>query len=322
MRYLYPFGNENAFAVTEFFGDDAVATNAGYVAVSDEQFQALERHLLRWENGTLAPNFDQTRDDGTETGLVYGSFDDAYVKRLVAEFAEKGAKLFPVENVEKRDLSKIKFALMPNERMQKQLQKAVGDVLFVNTSDAASIANDKWLTYCLLKNAGVPQPRTQKTIDGMTYPVVVKGRHGSLGKKVFLANDFFEALALSNKLGEGDVIYQQFIEESAGTDVRVICIGGKAKFWYRRRNDDDFRANMAQGAVGEVFDLPDDFKAVAEAAAQTLRLDFCGVDVLFGANGPLVCEVNSRPQVAGAESTLEVNVMAELAQYVMDKTQN
>ena len=34
-------------------------------------------------------------------------------------------------------------------------------------------------------------------------------------------------------------------------------------------------------------------RALAVRAAETLGLDFAGVDVLFGKDGPLICEVNS-----------------------------
>jgi len=61
---------------------------------------------------------------------------------------------------------------------------------------------------------------------------------------------------------------------------------------------------------------------IALRTVQAIGLDFAGVDVLFGKNGPLVCEVNSN---AHFKTTLEctgVNIADEIMQYIYRKLAN
>ena len=66
--------------------------------------------------------------------------------------------------------------------------------------------------------------------------------------------------------------------------MRVIVIGGKAIAAMERRNDKDFRSNVAQGGEGVKINLTEKFKKIAEKCARVLRLDYCGVDLLYGEN--------------------------------------
>ena len=103
-----------------------------------------------------------------------------------------------------------------------------------------------------------------------------------------------------------------------GVDVRVIVIGGKTVAAMQRSNENDFRANVARGGSTKRIDLPESFKMVAEACAEILGLDYCGVDLLYGDNGePYVCEVNSNAFFDGIESSTGVNVAAAYVDYVI-----
>lgn len=55
---------------------------------------------------------------------------------------------------------------------------------------------------------------------------------------------------------------------------------------------------------------------LAVKSAQTLGLDFAGVDMLFGKDGPIVCEINSN---AHFKTTLEctgINIAAEIMRHI------
>ena len=54
-------------------------------------------------------------------------------------------------------------------------------------------------------------------------------------------------------------------------------------------------------------------------ATELLGLDFAGVDVLFGRDGPLLCEVNSNAFFGGIERVTGVNVAREYAQYMYEQ---
>ena len=51
---------------------------------------------------------------------------------------------------------------------------------------------------------------------------------------------------------------------------------------------------------------------LALAAVRTLGLTFAGVDVLFGPDGPLLCEVNSNAHFKTTLACTGVNMAAEL----------
>ena len=102
-------------------------------------------------------------------------------------------------------------------------------------------------------------------------------------------------------------------------DVRVIVIGGHTVAAMERRNDGDFRSNVAQGGSGEKIDLLEEFRIVAESCAEILGLDYCGVDLLYGKDGePIVCEVNSNAFFSGIEKATGVNVAKAYAEHIIN----
>ena len=85
-----------------------------------------------------------------------------------------------------------------------------------------------------------------------------------------------------------------------------------------RRNENDFRSNVAQGGTGTAIELPHEFKQAAEKCARILRLDYCGVDLLYGDDGsPYVCEVNSNAFIGGIESATGVNVAKAYVEHII-----
>lgn len=322
MKYLYP-NDEDKFNVSEFIGEEHLALANGFIPVSDEEYAGLKKHVLCWSNETLVENYDATRDDGSEVGIIVGKYSNERIKRIVDEFLSANVKVLAVDSddLEERDYSRVKFIVQASEQDKEIVDKYNSAIRYFNIPEQTALAGDKWFAYRIAANAGISQPKTQQSRDGMKFPLVVKTRRGSLGSGVYLVNNFAELLKVENRLRSEEIIYQEFIENSRGRDMRVICIGGKAAAWYKRTNDDDFRANIAQGGRGENCELPEKFREVAEKAAEAMRLDFCGIDILFGANGPLLCEVNPNPMVGGIEVTTGNNVINELVKYVKGEMQ-
>ena len=50
--------------------------------------------------------------------------------------------------------------------------------------------------------------------------------------------------------------------------------------------------------------------------AKILNLDYCGVDVLFGKDGYLICEVNSNAFFDGIEAATGINVARAYAEHI------
>lgn len=205
-----------------------------------------------------------------------------------------------------------------------------------NSADAIRICDSKTETAEALLSAGLPTPRTlyaPKTYASVGFsdldfvedacrtlglPVVIKESYGSFGAQVYLAHTVEEAKAIAARIGAEPFLFQEFISSSFGTDVRVNVVGERAVCAMKRTGRaGDFRSNIAGGGVGEVYTLSDEEEALAVAAVRAVGADFAGVDLLFGENGPLVCEVNSNPHFTGTYKHTGVNLAVPILEHIL-----
>ena len=176
------------------------------------------------------------------------------------------------------------------------------------SSIAISRSRDKFRSYQLLAKAGVGIPKTvfaRETADledviekaGGT-PLIIKVARGTHGNGVVLAETKKAAQAVMQAFYVEGVSFlvQEFIKESAGTDIRAFVVGNRVVASYRRQSlDDDFRSNLHQGGEGRAIKLTDEEIKTAIKAAKSMNLPVCGVDMMRSERGPLVLEVNSSP---------------------------
>ncbi len=199
-------------------------------------------------------------------------------------------------------------------------------------STASSLAinrtRDKLRATQILARAGVDIPKTvfaRETADlenvieqaGGT-PLIIKVARGTHGNGVVLAETKKAAEAVMQAFYvEGvNFLVQEFIQESAGTDIRAIVVGGKVVASMQRQSlDDDFRSNLHQGGEGLVVKLTDEERKVAQRAAKAMGLPICGVDMMRSERGPLVLEVNASPGF-GIEKVTGRNVAEKIIEYV------
>lgn len=202
-----------------------------------------------------------------------------------------------------------------------------------NCAEAVEICDDKALTHIALAGI-VPMPETlfaplcykerahtggAKAIgEKLGYPVVVKECYGSLGKQVYLARDGRELAALQRRLKLRPHLYQKFIPESAGRDLRVICVGGKPVACMERISGGDFRSNLGSGGKGIARAVPAEAAEICAKTCSALRLDYCGIDLLFGKEGLMLCEVNSNAFFGGIERATGINVARIYAEYLAE----
>lgn len=201
--------------------------------------------------------------------------------------------------------------------------------LFTTTSSIAiTRARDKLRSMQLLAKAGVGIPKTvfaRETADLEDVleqvggaPVIIKVASGTHGNGVVLAETRKAAKAVMQAFYvEGvNFLVQEFVEESAGTDVRAFVVGGKVIASMKRQSlDEDFRSNLHQGGEGKPTKLTDEERKIAQKAAKAMGLAICGVDLMRSERGPLVLEVNASPGF-GIEMVTGHNVAEKIIDYV------
>jgi ribosomal protein S6--L-glutamate ligase len=184
-------------------------------------------------------------------------------------------------------------------------------VYTASSSIAISRSRDKLRSMQLLAKAGVGIPKTvvsrnSTDIDDLLEkiggtPVIIKLARGTHGNGVVLAEtkkaakSVLQAFYLTNEDGT-NILLQEYIEESAGTDIRAFVVGGRVIASMKRQSlDDDFRSNLHKGGEGKTVKLTEEERKIAIKAAKTMGLNIAGVDMMRSQRGPLVLEVNASP---------------------------
>jgi ribosomal protein S6--L-glutamate ligase len=109
---------------------------------------------------------------------------------------------------------------------------------------------------------------------------------------------------------------QEFVKESAGTDIRAFVVGSKVVASMQRKSlDDDFRSNLHKGGSGTPIKLTPKEEKMAVAAAKAMGLNVAGVDIMRSARGPLCLEVNASPGF-GIEKVTGRDVASKIIEYV------
>ncbi len=199
------------------------------------------------------------------------------------------------------------------------------------SSIAIARSRDKLRTLQLLSRAGIGIPKTifaRSAADASALidelggtPVIIKLARGTHGAGVVLAETKKAAKSVLQAFYVMDVdgtniLLQEFIKESAGTDIRAFVVGGKVVASMQRQSlDDDFRSNLHQGGKGNMIKLTEEERKTAIKTARAMGLHICGVDLMRSENGPLVIEVNSSPGF-GIEAVTGRNVASQIIEYI------
>jgi ribosomal protein S6 modification protein len=213
----------------------------------------------------------------------------------------------------------------------RQLEMANPQAFFMNRSIAISRSRDKLRSVQLLARAGVSIPKTvfsrnETDIDVLLdeiggTPAIIKlarGTHGNgvvLAETIKAAKSVMQAFYLSDSDGT-NVLLQEFIKESAGTDIRAFVVGSQVVASMKRQSlDDDFRSNLHKGGEGTVVKLTPDERKMCVKAAKAMGLVAAGVDFMRSNRGALVLEVNASPGF-GIEKVTGRNVAGRIIDYI------
>lgn len=196
---------------------------------------------------------------------------------------------------------------------------------------AFTIGHDKLLTHLKLSDAKIPMPTTylasstdaaKKLLQKINYPIIMKFPQGTHGKGVMFADSYESASSMLDALAvlNQPFLVQEFVE-TGGVDTRAIVVGNKVVAAMRRKAvQGEKRANIHAGGKGEGIVLDSHAKKIAVQAAQALGLDICAVDLLEGARGPLVIEVNLSPGLQGITKATKVDVADHIAKFLAKQT--
>jgi RimK family alpha-L-glutamate ligase len=196
----------------------------------------------------------------------------------------------------------------------------------LNNARAIERCVDKSTTSFLLASAGIPTPATwvmERTADARAIvtaemgagPLVLKPLFGSQGRGLQL-------IRTADELPEqppGGVYYlQRFVavERDGFHDFRLFVSGGRV-LAAMMRHSGHWITNVKRGGrpVAVVADAV--MKRLAVAASAAVGADFAGVDIIHGAEGPTVLEVNSMPAWSGLQQVAPVDIAAALVQDVV-----
>ncbi|OCG76242.1 RimK family alpha-L-glutamate ligase [Microbacterium sediminis] len=206
------------------------------------------------------------------------------------------------------------------------------DVYTPNTANGISNSRDKLRANQILSRHGIAMPPTAFVRDRADVlpaienvggaPVVIKLLEGTQGIGVILApdNKVAEAIIETLQSARQNVLIQQFVTESKGRDIRALVVGDRVVAAMRRSaSGDEFRSNVHRGGSVERVDLDEEYERTAVRAAQIMGLKVAGVDMLEGADGPLVMEVNSSPGLQGIETATRLDVAGAIVDYIANQ---
>lgn len=200
-------------------------------------------------------------------------------------------------------------------------------VFVVNSPSSVERASDKYYASFLLRQAGIPTPKTVVTEDfdeamkafREMGDVVVKPLFSARGKGAVRVSDediayrVFRALALNNM-----VFYIQEFIPHGGRDIRAFVIGGRVVASIYRVAD-GWKTNISQGGRAVACKLSPELEEVSVKAVEVIGCEYAGVDIVEGKDGAYVLEVNSTPTWEGLEAATGVPIADMLVDHIVGK---
>lgn len=202
-------------------------------------------------------------------------------------------------------------------------------VYTINRSIAITRSRDKLRSLQLLARKGVDLPATgfahahgniqdlMSIVGGA--PFIIKLLEGTQGIGVVLVETEKTAESVLQAMLElgSNLIVQEYIKESNGSDIRCFVIGDKVVAAMRRQaKPGDFRSNVHRGGSAEPVKITKAERELAVTAAKVMGLHMAGVDLLRSSRGPLILEVNSSPGLEGIETATGLDIATLVIQHI------
>ena len=166
-----------------------------------------------------------------------------------------------------------------------------------------------------------------KDIEGViesvgSIPLIMKLLQGTQGQGIVLAETkkAAESVMSAFRQLDADIMVQEFIKESGGSDIRAFVVGDKVVAAMKRTAPEgEFRSNVHRGGTVERINLTEEEIEIAVRSTSILGLSVAGVDLMRSNRGPLILEVNSSPGLQGIESCSNVDVAEKIIHYIEEE---
>lgn len=199
------------------------------------------------------------------------------------------------------------------------------------SAEALRLSADKAVQARVLAAAGVPvppslavrRPRDLTAAEAaLGVPLVLKPIAGSRGCGAVLCRSVGEIQRAMAASGWAAHLAQRYVASSHGIDLRVMIVDARVHgAMLRTAPPGGFAANIAAGGSAAAVPPPAAAGALAERASAALGLTIAGVDLLFGPDGFLVCEVNTAPGFLALDTACGTDTAAAILRAAAPRRQ-
>jgi len=267
---------------------------------------------------------------------IYSRLESAFSEREVTLSLYTNAGLSHTLGEEIPFREKPDFVLFWDKDISLAREIESAGIPMFNSSDAIAICDDKAKMHLALR--GLPTPKTiiapmtfpnigytdtaflGNVAKALGFPIVVKEAYGSFGAQVYLANDMDELVSITKAHERVPLIFQELISESFGRDIRINVVAHRVVAAMLRMSENgDFRSNVTLGGSTLPYSPTDAECELAIEASKRIGLDFAGIDILFGKNGPILCEVNSNAHFKSTYDCTGIDLADLIAEHIINK---
>ena len=202
---------------------------------------------------------------------------------------------------------------------------------------------DKFDSSVFFSKIGVLSPKTSfinslENIESVAnsvggYPCIIKKTIGSMGMFVevvssnkeveeFIQNTFQRAKKSKMAYNRIKFLLQEYIEETNGSDYRVLCLDGEVLGVIKREAVSGFKSNVSLGGKATHIPLDDKLKEYALKIMKEGNLFYAGIDFMKAGDDYMVLEVNTSAQFKGFEAATRINVAGKIIDKLLEKRIN
>jgi len=206
------------------------------------------------------------------------------------------------------------------------------EVPVLNSSNVATICEDKFLTAMVLYRAQIRQPRFAMVFgeaqakevvnDWGGYPVVTKPIIGSWGRLISKINDedALEAV-IDHKMilgaPEQKALFIQEYIEKPGRDIRAFVIGDKVIATIYR-DSSHWITNTARGGKASNCPLTAELQDICQRSSQAVGGGILAMDLFESDEGLMINEINHTMEFRNSEQPTGVSISEEIIKYCIE----